>query len=87
MTITADHLRDLLAADAARESGDAYRLVLAIGADGDLIIIARGDADGRRIVTDADAVEAYVGGLDDAYAPGLLASLAAELTGKIAAGQ
>ncbi|MEU6858814.1 hypothetical protein AB0B28_08075 [Glycomyces sp. NPDC046736] len=33
-TITAEDLRDLMAADNDRESGDAYRLTLAIGPNG-----------------------------------------------------
>lgn len=85
-TITVELLRELAEADAQRESGDAHRLVLAVDNDGDFAILARGEAGERgfRIVTDADALEAYVGADEDQFTAGLYQSFADELNAEIA---
>jgi antitoxin (DNA-binding transcriptional repressor) of toxin-antitoxin stability system len=79
-SITVKVLRELAEADAQRESGDAHRLVLAIDANGEFAILARGEAGerGYRIVTDAGAVESFVGD-DDEYTADLYQSFADEL--------
>ena len=84
-TVTVEVLRELAEADAQRESGDAYRLVLAVDDDSDFAILARGEAGecGFRIVTDADALEAYVGADVDEHTADLYQAFADELNAEI----
>jgi prevent-host-death family protein len=74
-TISAADIRDL----AKAEFSDLA--VIAVDTDGDLWLCPQSTAQehGARIITDADALESYTGGVEDEYSNDLYAAFAAEL--------
>jgi antitoxin (DNA-binding transcriptional repressor) of toxin-antitoxin stability system len=78
--ISAADIRDLANADFSDLA------VLAIDNDGDLWLCPQSTAQEHhaRIVTDADAVEAYTGGVKDEYTADLYAAFADELNAELA---